>query len=688
MTSEYLLEDIFTETEGTTEIDIKKNEKMLDIYFRKGKKYTLEDLTFIKPEEIPKVKDNEEHLYIDFIELRNFKEILDKAYFDEDFGKYKYFIEDIEKASIYPGEYKLNLYNFNESSTPIYIFCFLIMIVAYILLIIKKYIPFLIIYIIGVLAQFILISDNGFFCKQLKGENLKKLQKILNACPILELYYRKELISKIPFHSYADISGIGFEKDKDFESLKYERIDLINDKIIMKFPIKFVYFVDSTQQYFKFLIKEFYKYCVLKERSYVYLFDKMYLKYSLQTKDNTIIYKNDPFFYTNFTTMNVIKLNILNIFGAFTLLTPIIILFLKKTVKKKLIDIKKTISIKHNLEEYLNLNILFPKFISGKKIIKREIHPVISDRESIQEEFKQNCINIYKKKIEYLNRRKEFERKLYDDDEIERQGYLTPFTMSGEYSQIIHYFSNSQFYYYYGTKVKKIFGKDERDIFRNFFGMIKKANHMRIDKFKENVDYYYNLYDNDGKKKDIYNYNYNYNNSNNLFITDYKSYDNDLDDENNEINETYENNDNYENLKQVIYSEKCLTLTIDISQNFVYVNYSIKLPNNSNKTGKFSLAKRFGGFKELEEKQNEDWTKSEIYIPTCNYIIEIIRKKRSIKISAGDNEIISDTITNVDLHRGAISWTDGDDWDQRTIDKYVKNCSQVSMKNRFQTKFE
>ena len=82
-----------------------------------------------------------------------------------------------------------------------------------------------------------------------------------------------------------------------------------------------------------------------------------------------------------------------------------------------------------------------------------------------------------------------------------------------------------------------------------------------------------------------------------------------------------------------------------------------------------------------------DWTKSEIYIPTCNYVIEIIRKKRAIKISAGDSEIISETITNPDLHGGAISWTDENDWDQRTINKYVKDCTRVSKINRFKTKY-
>ena len=66
------------------------------------------------------------------------------------------------------------------------------------------------------------------------------------------------------------------------------------------------------------------------------------------------------------------------------------------------------------------------------------------------------------------------------------------------------------------------------------------------------------------------------------------------------------------------------------------------------------MPKKFGGFTKLEEKVNVEWTKSEIYIPTCNYVIEIIRKKRAIKLSAGDNEIISDTIINDDLQAGQL----------------------------------
>lgn len=88
-----------------------------------------------------------------------------------------------------------------------------------------------------------------------------KLHKILNSKPNLELCLNNDKIS-IPFHSYADISGISFTKDGNNEKINFEKINLDN-KMFLYFPVKFLYFVDSTQQYFKFLIIQFNKYCIL-----------------------------------------------------------------------------------------------------------------------------------------------------------------------------------------------------------------------------------------------------------------------------------------------------------------------------------------------------------------------------------------------------------------------------------------
>jgi len=681
MISENLLEDLPQEYEE--KIDFKdKNERMLNKYFRKPK--NIDDKELTKKEKI-KLKDCEKHLYIDYIELRNFKDILDKIYFNDKGIKYGNFFFDLKLANIYPGNKEINYYEFkipDYSFFKDYLFMLILMISSYILLLYKKYILFIIIYIINAIVQIIYFLNDHFSWKELKGDYLKKLEKILNARPVLELYYGKKCISKIPFHSYADISGIQFVKNDVSEDLIFERIDFKNDKIAFQFPIKFLYFVDSTQQYFKFLILEFYKYCQFKSGRYSGNYNNMYLKYYFETNDNQIIYKTDPFFFTTFTTINKFKINLIFACGILTQLSPILIFISNFIIKGKLIDIKKTVSIKHDIEKYLNLDALFLKFINADIEIKRQTHNPISDRESIQEKFKKECINIYNMKIDLLNDlRKPYGNKFNPDLEIERQGYLTPFSIYSTFYYGFEYFKIEDFYIYYGTKVKKIMDIEEKEIFRNFFGVIKKTFYAGFEHFKENERIYYNKYDRSGQFIEdnlIENDNFN------LFRTDNNSYE----DEEYDNNENEEINDNnYENLREVIYTERSLTLKIEITHNFVYVNYDIRLPNNSHKTGKFSLAKKFGGFTKLEEKVNPEWTKSEIYIPTSNYVIEIIRKKRAIKLSAGDNEIISDTIINDDLHAGAISWLNGEEWDKYTIDKYVKDCNRNSLKNRFKTKY-
>ena len=139
-----------------------------------------------------------------------------------------------------------------------------------------------------------------------------------------------------------------------------------------------------------------------------------------------------------------------------TQLSPILIFISNFIIKGKLIDIKKTVSIKHDIEKYLNLDALFLKFINADIEIKRQTHNPISDRESIQEKFKQECINIYNMKIDLLNDlRKPYGNKFNPDLEIERQGYLTPFSIYSTFYYGFEYFKIEDFYIYYGTKVKK-----------------------------------------------------------------------------------------------------------------------------------------------------------------------------------------------------------------------------------------
>lgn len=146
------------------------------------------------------------------------------------------------------------------------------------------------------------------------------------------------------------------------------------------------------------------------------------------------------------------------------------------------------------------------------------------------------------------------------------------------------------------------------------------------------------------------------------------------------INNNAQNLEKPRILKQVVYTEKTLTLKIDINKHNVIVNYTVKLSDGRNKNGKFQLEKKLGGggFEKLEEKVNVDWTKSEIYIPGCNDVIEIVRKKRGIKLSGGDFEEIFETKINEDLLSGFGSWINGNEWDKRTMNKFVKPCNRNS----------
>jgi len=201
---------------------------------------------------------------------------------------------------------------------------------------------------------------------------------------------------------------------------------------------------------------EFYKYCQFKSGRYSGNYDSMYLKYYFETNDNQIIYKTDPFFFTTFTTINKFKINLIFACGILTQLSPILIFISNFIIKGKLIDIKKTVSIKHDIEKYLNLDAFFLKFINADIEIKRQTHNPISDRESIQEKFKQECINIYNMKIDLLNDlKKPYGNKFNPDLEIERQGYLTPFSIYSTFYYGDEYFKIEDFYIYYGTKVKK-----------------------------------------------------------------------------------------------------------------------------------------------------------------------------------------------------------------------------------------
>ena len=74
------------------------------------------------------------------------------------------------------------------------------------------------------------------------------------------------------------------------------------------------------------------------------------------------------------------------------------------------------------------------------------------------------------------------------------------------------------------------------------------------------------------------------------------------------------------------------------------------------------------------EKTNDEWNQSEIYLPGCSTPIIITRKKIPIRIQAGKFDIISDRKINTDLHAGAHTWLNENNWDKKTLDRFVKDC--------------
>ena len=141
-------------------------------------------------------------------------------------------------------------------------------------------------------------------------------------------------------------------------------------------------------------------------------------------------------------------------------------------------------------------------------------------------------------------------------------------------------------------------------------------------------------------------------------------------------------------LRKVVYEERVLIITFNISKQSVSCDYCIKLPNGNNKSGKFSMKHSNNGYEDLEEKVNPDWTKSEIYIPGCDDVVSIVRKRRAIKIECGGKTIAQkDTRLNDEIHGGAGSWLDNNEWNDKDENKFVKSCNRKATRNRFRIKY-
>lgn len=243
MHSENLLNtDIFEDDEKRLEVN-EKITSMLNKYFKIDSSKNLD-------KEEGNYYYNGKHLYINYLEFKSYKDIADKADFDKkEFDlKHDEAYEKIAKANIYPGKYEYNpISSMNEEDQKFYKKCFCIVLIlitlsTLFLLLVKQIVLFLIFYLIGAICQFIYVYDKFLDFEELNGEIVKKLEKILNAKPCLELFYGGECLIKIPFHSYADISGIKFIKNGDFENVVFEKIDLDTQNVVYQFPIKLIYF--------------------------------------------------------------------------------------------------------------------------------------------------------------------------------------------------------------------------------------------------------------------------------------------------------------------------------------------------------------------------------------------------------------------------------------------------------------
>ena len=654
MNSDLLL-DIWENDEGEPIIDEKINTMLNKYFLKKGKMSGICE---------------SEHLSINCVEIKDFIESSKYTYdkVNEIYKNYSNYYEKMTEKN------KKNENNLNPLRSGIFDYIQLSIFVILLILVIMSFslVTIIILLIVYSLGIFIQLKYVNFFNKKLwqklllSGNNLKKLKEILNAKPYLELYFKNEKILTIPYLSYADISGIMYKNGiiDENASIYLEKVNL-EDFSKIYFPLKYLFFVDSTKEYFKFLITQFHKYCRVKSTNDIgFEYEKMHLKYYLKTKSNEIIDKNDPFFINCYFTCQPKYYSIISIILLLTQSSTIFGLLLDY-FKTKIIEIKKTVSIKNNLEEFLNLKKLFLRIILSNKKIRREKTEIIGEKEAKKKEFIDLCVDltnkIKKEMIEDESKEKKPIKKVIYDKET--KGYLTPFNCKCGYDSFLYY-SPLQFEKSYGTKTKKILGNS------NFYNIIDDDPYLSL---QQKTEIYKKEFENLGG--DIFE---------NKFSNDINIDDHDNDNNNIKSNENNKNDKiKKQKIKQIIYTERTLILKIMISKDFVDIHYNIKKSNGLNNNGKFKLYKHLEGFDKLEEKVNLDWTKSEIYIPGCKDIIQIIRKKKGIKLSSKNFEIISDTHLNDDLHSGLPSWVNSDDWSEKEIKRCVKNCELTSKINRF-----
>ena len=98
----------------------------------------------------------------------------------------------------------------------------------------------------------------------------------------------------------------------------------------------------------------------------------------------------------------------------------------------------------------------------------------------------------------------------------------------------------------------------------------------------------------------------------------------------------------------------------------------------------------------LENQLKEEKNKNYNLIEKNNTLDKKIKELQS-KINQQNNleneinilntKLKEENKNNADLHSGTTTWLNENDWDKRTVDKYVKNCNKFPQKNRLKIKY-
>ena len=506
--------------------------------------------------------------------------------------------------------------------------------------------------ILAFICQLCIHLDSENSENLLNDEMKKKIEKVINGKPVLQITVswpsskfspsNPEII-QFPIYDYCDVSD------------KYT----IKKNSIISFKKSLLVIDEDSMDYYKPFCATSYKFKLLD-------LERTKIDYDILFDDEES-YNNDPDFQRSYCY------NPTNLFVKNLIFRIIIYIFCLKgfyffydtgTLNYVKIEIKKVISFSHKLENEFDLSKYNPE-ITFKDINDQTITGVRANLEISEEEIKNEFTKNFGKIREiYIEECKKAKKKYHNSHDLldnEIKGMLIPMNYRDGYNPAHHKpetgyelnFINDLIIEIYGRKTKEIFGKHSKIHY-----LTRKHDNMDLE-----------IITNDDDNDD----------------------DDDNEDEDDKNTKTIDNSSGdkkEKSIKEVIYTEYVLKLNCKISSNSITSRYSIKSKNGTSKTGSFNLKKKMSGYEEVAyEKTNNEWTKSEIYLPGCDTPIIITRKKIAIRIQAGNFEIICETKTNADLHSGTTTWLNENDWDKRTVDKYVKNCNKFPQKNRLKIKY-